>query len=69
MIWIAVHGRPVVDHGQIVGLSVILRETTFSSPDRDEALRITDAIAEEVLAEWGVPLAAALDTEENWRKA
>lgn len=68
MIWISFHGRPVHDaYGNPQGLNEIFRETTFSASDRNEALGICDAIAQELLVEYGPPILAVLDTEENWK--
>ena len=63
MLWVAYHGRPVVDtFGNLQNLDPIFRETHFSA-DKDEAIEITDAIAYEVILEYGQPVVAYLDAE------
>ena len=62
MHWYAVHGRPVFDEDdQLRAIEPIFRETHFAADDQPSALRIMDAIANEVIVEYGQPIVAYMD--------
>lgn len=65
MKWYAVHGRPVYDEEeQLRGLSPVFSEVHFLADDQPAAIRIMDAIAEQVVAQYGQPIAAYMDVEK-----